>query len=129
MDDWRMSFYLDPRKQAVELIFSKKKSKLNHPMILFNVSPISIVDQHKDLDIILDSKLSFSAHIRAARKTIGMVKFISKYLPRNTLNELHKFYVRPHLDYGDVIYSIPQGWMVLKITRWKNLNLFNILLP
>ena len=34
---------------------------------------------------------------------------MSKYLPRNTLNELYKLYVRPHLDYGDVIYHIPQG--------------------
>ena len=74
---------------------------------------IAIVDKHKHLGIILDSKLSFSAHIQAAinksRKAIGMLKFMSKYLPRNTLNELYKLYVRPHLDYGDVIYHIPQG--------------------
>ena len=66
-----------------------------------------------DLAIILDSKLSFSAHIQAAinksRKAIGVLKFMSKYLPRNTLNELYKLYVRPHVDYGDVIYHIPQG--------------------
>ena len=29
-----------------------------------------------------------------------------KYLPRSTLNELYKLHVRPHLDYGDVIYHI-----------------------
>ena len=111
--DWRMSFNPDPRKQAVELIFSKKKLKTNHPMILFNVSPVSAVDQHKRLGIILDSKLSFSAHIQEAisksRKAIGMLKFMSRYVPRNTRNELYKLYVRPHLDYGDVIYHIPQG--------------------
>ena len=27
---------------------------------------------------------------------------------RQTLNELYMLYVRPHLDYGDVIYHIPQ---------------------
>ena len=37
-----------------------------------------------------------------------MFKFMSKYLPRNTLNEFYKLYVRPHLDYGDVIYHVPQ---------------------
>ena len=36
-----------------------------------------------------------------------MVKYLSKYLPRQTLNELYKLYVRPHLDYSDVIYHIP----------------------
>ena len=82
-------------------------------MILFNASPVSTVDQHKHLGIMLYSKLSFSAHIQAAinksRKAIGMLKFMSKYLTRNTLNELYKLYVRPHLDYGDVIYHIQQG--------------------
>ena len=36
-----------------------------------------------------------------------MLRFMSGYLPRKTLNELYKLYVRPHLDYGDVIYHIP----------------------
>ena len=90
--NWRMSFNPNPQKQAVELIFSRKKPK-THPMILFNASPVSTVDQHKHSGILLDSKLSFSAHIQAAinksRKAMGMLKFTSKYLPRNTLNELY----------------------------------------
>ena len=69
------------------------------------------VDEHKHLGIILDSKLTFCAHIKSAisksRKGIGLLKYLSKYLPRHTLNELYKLYVRPHLDYGDVIYHIP----------------------
>ena len=36
-----------------------------------------------------------------------MIKYLSKYLPRHTLNELYKLYVRPHLDFGDVIYHTP----------------------
>ena len=36
-----------------------------------------------------------------------MLRFLSRYLPRHTLNELYKLYVRPHLDYGDVIYHNP----------------------
>ena len=56
------------------------------------------------LGIFLDSKLSFAAHIKAviskSRKNIGLLKYLSKYLPRHTLNDLFKFYVRPQLDYG-----------------------------
>ena len=37
-----------------------------------------------------------------------MLKYLSKYLPRHTLNDLYKLYVRPHLEYGDVIYHIPE---------------------
>ena len=106
-----MSFNPDPLKQAVELIFSRKRNKVDHPVILFNNTPVKNVDEHKHLGLFLDSKLSFSAQINAAisktRKGIGLLKYLSKYLPRHTLNELYKLYVRPHLDYGDVIYHIP----------------------
>ena len=68
-------------------------------------------DEHKHLGIILDATLSFSAHIKAAisktRKSIGMLRFLSSYLPRHTLDKLYKLYVRQQLDYGDVIYHIP----------------------
>ena len=64
--NWRMSFNPDPRKQAVELMFSSKNVETEHPVILFNDLPVMKVDKHKHLGIILDSKLSFSAHIHAA---------------------------------------------------------------
>ena len=95
----------------MELIFSRKRNELDHPVIHFNNIRLEKVNEHKHLGIILDPKLSFSAHIRTAisksRKGIGLPKCLSKYLPRRTLNELYKLHVRPHLDYGDVIYHIP----------------------
>ena len=69
------------------------------------------VEEHKHLGLVLDSKLSFSAHIKKtitkSRRGIGLLRYLSKYVPRHTLNELYKLYVRPHLDYVDVIYHIP----------------------
>ena len=74
---WRMSFIPDPQKQAVELKFSKKKIEIDHPVILFNNIPVKKLDEHKHLGTILDSKLSFSAHIKLAisktRKGIGFL--------------------------------------------------------
>ena len=108
---WRMTFNPDPQKQAVELAFSRKKIETDHSMILFNDTPVKKVSEHKHLGIILDSTLSFSPHIKSAisntSKGIGLLKYLSSYLPRHTLNELYKPYVQPHLDYGDVIYHIP----------------------
>ena len=94
---WRMSFNPDPQKQAVELTFSRKRTEIDHPAIFFNNIPVKKVSEHKHLGIILDSKLSFSAHIKSAisktRRSIGLLKYLSKYLPRNTLNEFYKLYV------------------------------------
>ena len=64
--DWRMSFNPDPQKQAIELLLSKKRHKIDHPDIFFNNIPVKKVEEHKHLGIILDSKLSFSSHIRSA---------------------------------------------------------------
>ena len=100
---WRMSFNPDPTKQAVEVTFSKKRSPVNHPPIFFNEAPVKNVPEQRHLGIILDSKLSFASHIKTviskSRQGIGMLRFLSKYLPRHTLNEMYKLYVRPHLDY------------------------------
>ena len=72
-----MSFNPDCNKQAVELICSRKNTRTKQPVLLFNKTPVSTVLQHKHLGMILDSKLSFSAHILAAiakaRKVIGML--------------------------------------------------------
>ena len=104
-----MSFNPDARKQAVEVIFCRKYKVVDQPEIIFNNTPVKVVDEHKHLGMFLDSKLSFSTHIKEVisktRKDIGMLKYLSKYLPRHTLKELYKLYVRPHLDYGDVIYQ------------------------
>ena len=37
---WRMSFNPDPTKQAVEVIFSKKRCPRSHPPIFFNNAPV-----------------------------------------------------------------------------------------
>ena len=57
---WRMSFNPDPQKQAVEIVFSRKRNKIDHPVILFNDTPVKKVDEHKHLGLFLDSKLSCS---------------------------------------------------------------------
>ena len=58
--------------------------------------------------MVLGSKLSFEAHLKATisktRKGGGLLKALSKYLPRSALCEIYKSYVRSQLNYGDVIY-------------------------
>ena len=47
---------------------------------------------------------SHQAIISKCRQGIGMLRFLSKYLPRHILNGIYKLYVRPYFGYGDVIY-------------------------
>ena len=53
--DWRMPFNPDPKKQAAELILSKKRIEVDHPDIRFiNIRVVMRADDYKHLGIILD---------------------------------------------------------------------------
>ena len=77
-----------------------------------NLSPIcpfqASKTEHKHLGMILDSKLSFKSHvseaISKARRGIGLIRHLSQYVSRDVLDQMYKLYVRPHLDYGDIVY-------------------------
>ena len=106
---WKMSFNPDPSKQAKEIVFSKKRCVTQLPVLMFNNNVISSTDSHKHLVMILDSKLSFIKHLKEkiskANKGIGIIRRLYNFLPRFTLINIYEAYVRPHLDYGDVIYD------------------------
>ena len=77
---------------------------------MFNNNVISSTDSHKHLGIILDSKLSFVNHLKEkisiVNKGIGIIRRrLYNCLPRFTLINIYKAYVRPLLDYGDIIYD------------------------
>ncbi len=105
---WKMVFNPDITKQAIEVIFSVKKKKPYHPELTFNDVPVAREDHTKHIGVYLDSRLNFSKHIteaiRNATKGLSLMKYLSKYVSRNILDLCYKLYVRPHLDYGDVIY-------------------------
>ena len=105
---WKMVFNPDITKQAIEVIFSVKKKKHEHPKLLFNGVPVAREDHTKHLGLYLDSGLNFSKHIREAiikaTKGVSLLKYLSKYVSRKVLDLSYKLYVRPHLDYGDEIY-------------------------
>ena len=109
---WKMKFNPDPTKPAQEVLFSNKHADQNHPPLFFNNIEVKQVKEHKHLGLILDSKLSFRSHINEklgiARKGVGVIKYLSSYVPLKTLDQIYKMYVRPHLDFCDIIYHIPE---------------------
>ena len=86
---WTMEFNPDPSKQATEVLFSCKKSTPNHPQLIFNGSVVAKVSNQKHLGLILDSGLSFEKHlnekIMKAKKNVGVLKYLSHFLPQNRL--------------------------------------------
>ena len=60
---WKMRFNPDITKQAIEVIFSHKRNKPNHPPLLFNGIPVKRESETQHLGVHLDSKLNFRKHV------------------------------------------------------------------
>ena len=105
---WKMQFNPDITKQAIEVIFTSKYKKGIHPPLVFGGIPVLRQECTKHLGFYLDEKLSFKKHISEAiakaKKGIALLKFLSKYLNRAKLDLAFKMHVRPHLEYGDIIF-------------------------
>ena len=105
---WKMQFNPDKTKQAVQVIFSQKNIKANSSSLLLGENQGVIKREQKHLGLILNSGLTFHSYVRekiiSARRGIGVIRFLSKYVSRDALGQMYKPYVRPHLDYGDIIY-------------------------
>ena len=84
-----MSFNPDPKKQAQEVIFSRKPKAISHPSLVFNNDNIIQVTSQKHLGIILDTRLSFEKHLETVlckiNKTIGLILKLQNLLPSTAL--------------------------------------------
>ena len=106
-----MYFNPDRNKQAQEVILSSKIRKGFHPNLYFNDQSVERSVVHKHLGLTLDKKLSFTNcinnKINKTLKGISLLRKLSTLLSRQSLLTIYKSFIRPHLDYGDVIYDQP----------------------
>ena len=67
------------------------------------------VFEEKDLGATFDSDLSFSEHmankINKANSISGLIRRSFTFLDCNTFKKLYRAFVRPHLEYGQSIWS------------------------
>ena len=110
---WKMLFNPDITKQAKEVIFSRKNTKTDHRTVFFNEVPVAHTPCQKHLGMHLDEKLNFQTHIKKkitkANKGIGIIRKLAHVLPRKSVITIYKSFVRPHIDYGDIIYDQPNN--------------------
>ena len=107
----KMLFNPDPSNQAIEICFSHKPENKNYPSLIFNDTKVELATSQKHLGLILDSRLDFNEHIdykiNKCNKIIGIMKRLSLTLSRKTLLTICKSFVKPILDYADIIYDKP----------------------
>ena len=59
--------------------------------------------------VILDFKLTFEEYLNnvlaKVNKAVGLLRKLRNLLPRTTLITIYKAFIRPHLDYDDVLHD------------------------
>ena len=102
-DRWKFSFNTS---KCESLHIGKSNPKQQYTM---NGYLLDNVDSKKDLGVIMDSELKFHIHassaIKKANKILGLIKRTFANLDANTLPLFYKSMVRPHLEYGNTVWS------------------------
>ena len=93
---------LTPRQVHLEL------SPSGYLYIWILPSPVIKTTHDKHLGLILDEKLNFKEHLKdkmsKAYQGMAALRKLQNIFPRNSLLTIYKSCIRPHLDYGNVIY-------------------------
>lgn len=104
--DWLL--ILSPSK-TVSLFFSRKHNVLLEEPLMINGNVIKMVDTHKHLGITLNKTLSWSEHIleisAKAMKHTQLLLLFKYSMNRFTLQRCYLSFVRPILEYGDILFD------------------------
>ena len=105
-DKWNLYFNVEKCKV---LHVGKNNPEHDYSMKMKGVNrPLQQCEKEKDFGVIFNKDLSFDTHIQKsinkANQMIGLIKRTFSYLNKDTFLKLYKAMVRPHLEYGNVIW-------------------------
>jgi hypothetical protein len=105
-DTWLVTF--NPTKTE-SFVISKKQIKPVHPPLTMLNTNISSVTSHKHLGIVLSSDCGWKSHTdyikQKAWKRINIMRKLKFILDRKSLEIIYTTFIRPVLEYADVIWD------------------------
>jgi hypothetical protein len=94
-----------------EVIISRKRDKQDHPVVTLDGTPITRVSHHKHLGLVLSEDLSWNKHIteivNKANRRLGIMRALKFRLDRPSLERIYLGFIRPILEYGDIVWDSP----------------------
>ncbi len=91
------------------MVVSREKTIEAQPQLLMNDIPIHQMTTHKHLGIVINSTLTWGDHInyshKKASRRVGLLKRCRKLIPRTCSETIYKSFIRPVIEYGDVIFD------------------------
>ena len=102
---WLVSF--NPTK--TEAFLASRKLNRNHPPIYMQNQQITEVEEHKHLGIYFSNDCTWHHHIKyitdKAWTRINIMRKLKFKLDRNSLEKIYLTFIRPLIEYGDVIWD------------------------
>lgn len=107
---WCIENKLEINEDKCYIMTISRKSNTIHFDYSINSNIIKRILEHRDLGIIIDSKLTMIPHIeKQVNKAKGMLALIRRLsnglFNQNTMRTLYMSLVRSHLDYASVVYN------------------------
>ena len=103
---WLVNF--NPQKTETLLITRKQEQNI-HPALYFNNIPIKEVTSHKHLGLTFNSTCHWGEHIdiivTKANKKLNILRSLKFDLDRQTLQIMFFSFIRPIIEYGDIIFD------------------------
>lgn len=115
---WLVNF--NPRKTESIIISRKCESQL-HPPLYMNHVEIQTVTSHKHLGLIFSQDGSWISHIdeiiAKANSRLNIIRRLKFKLDRRSLEQMYFSYIRPLLEYSDVIWDNCPDYMKGKLEK------------
>ena len=117
-DDWLLKFNAD--KCHVLTLGKFENIKHTHRYEVYG-EEIDHVFEETDLGVTIDFELTFEQHmskkINKANATMGLIRRSFSFLDRTLFTKLYTTFVRPHLEYGQAVWSPYLSKHVKKIEK------------
>lgn len=120
-ETWLVTF--NPTKTEA-LLFSRKLNKPQHPPLLMQNHQIAEVNTHKHLGLYLSNDCTWHHHINYIKdKAWFRINIMRKFkfkLDRKSLEIIYTTFIRPLLEYGDVIWDNCTQYEKLELEKIQN---------
>ena len=118
---WLVSF--NPTKTE-SIIISRKLNRIQHPPIFMQNHQIVEVDYHKHLGIYFSNDCTWHYHIDHIKEKawfrINVMRKLKFRLDRKSLETIYIAFIRPLLEYGDVIWDNCTQYEKLELDKIQN---------
>ena len=121
LSEWAKKWFVKFNEEKTKLMVISRKLAPTDINLTMNNIPLSHTTTHKHLGLTLDNNGTWNQHIsdivQKANKKVGIMRNLKYTLNRKSLELLYKAYVRPVLEYADIVWDGIPEYLVERIEK------------